>query len=157
VRSERREGLPEALLGLPEVGCLAAESGPVDFAESGEPFTIMVPEVAVEALVGIDAQKLAYDLDAQNLGVGKLRGRSALAQPSLLFEPVVYQAEDGNDEGVKIQEKISTTSGAIGSTPRVRRSSLSLNSLRKLAHGVSYFDEPHLGDGGRVARDRRLG
>ena len=38
--------------------------------------------------------------------VGELRGRTALANAKIL-EPVVYEAEDGNDEGAKIHKKTS--------------------------------------------------
>ena len=43
-------------------------------------------------------------VSGENLGLGELGGRSTLANAAS-FEPVVYQAEDGNDEGVKIHER----------------------------------------------------
>jgi hypothetical protein len=45
---------------------------------------------------------------------------------SSVFEPVVYDAEDGDDEGAKIHKKktSATLFGAIGSTLSVGRSSL---------------------------------
>jgi len=64
----------------------------------------VTPEVGEEDLLGVDAEELADDLDAQDLGVGELRLRAALAQLGFSFEPVVDEAENGDDEGAKIHE-----------------------------------------------------
>jgi hypothetical protein len=53
----------------------------------------------MERLVGIDAEKLSDDLDSENLRVGELRSGAALTQGFPIFEQVIHQAEDGNDEG----------------------------------------------------------
>ena len=58
----------------------------------------MPTEVGVEVLVGIDAQIFADDLDGQDLRVGELGLGTALAQLSS-FEPIVDEAENGDDEG----------------------------------------------------------
>ncbi len=91
----------------------------------------------MDALVGVEPQKLSDDLDGEDLGVRKFRGGAALTDtPS--FELIVYQTGDGYDEGAKIhKKKTSAASGAIESTPSVGRSSLSLKSSKKLAHWVS--------------------
>jgi hypothetical protein len=93
-------------------------------------------EVAVECLVGVKPQELAYDLDGEDLRIRELRSGSA-ASDAPPFETVVHQTEDSHDEGVKIHEKTSAASGAIESTPSVGRSSTLLKFSRKLAHGVS--------------------
>jgi hypothetical protein len=98
-------------------------------------------EVAVDILVGVDAEELADDFYGEDLCIGELRSRTAPAQATLLLlEPVVDKAEDAYDEGAKIhKKKTSVMFGAIGLTPSVGRSSLWLNpSPEKLAHGVSY-------------------
>jgi hypothetical protein len=83
-----------------------------------------------------EPQKLSDDLDSEDFRVGELGGRTALTD-TLSFELIVYQAEDGYDEGAKIQKKTSAASGAIESTPSVGRSSFSLKpSSKKRAHGA---------------------
>ncbi len=141
MRSEREKLLlPEALLELPGVGGLTGEGGAMDLAEGGEPLHVVPAEEEEEEVdvpVGVEPQELANGLDGEDLGVGELRGGSALTDtPS--FELIVYQAEDGYDEGAKIHAKTSAAPGAIESTtPRVGRSSIWLKSSKKLAHGVS--------------------
>jgi len=74
---------------------------------------------------GVYAEELAYDLEGKNLRVGDLRRRAALANAKIL-ELVVYETEDGYDEGPKIhKKKTSVPLGAIGLTPSVRGSSFS--------------------------------
>jgi hypothetical protein len=76
----------------------------MDFAQGREPLaTLVMAEVAVDSLVGVDAEELAYDLDGEDLGVGELGGRSALTN-ALSLEPVVDEAEDRDDEGAKIHK-----------------------------------------------------
>ena len=93
-----------------------------------ELFIVVLSEAAVESFVGIDAGELSDDFDSNNLGVGEFRlGGHA-------FGCGVF-----DEEAVKIRKKTSATSGAIGSTPSVGRSSLLLKSSKtKLAHRVSY-------------------
>jgi hypothetical protein len=58
-------------------------------------------EVGVEALLGVDARKLAHDdLDGQDLGIGKL-GLGAALRRLLALEPIVGEAENGRDEGAE--------------------------------------------------------
>ena len=103
----------------------------MNFAQSGEPLSVMLSEVTEDCLVGVEAEELSDELDGDGLRIGELGGRPALANTAAL-EPVVYEAEDGYDEGAKIhKKKTSATSGAIESTPSVGRSSLWLNSSRE--------------------------
>lgn len=52
--------------------------------------------------------------------------------------PLVDKTEDGDDdEGVKIQKKTSATSGAIGPTPKVGKSSALLKPQRNLHTGLA--------------------
>jgi len=85
----------------------------------------MPPEVVEDSLVGVDAKELPDDFDSEDLSVGELWG-GAMRSEGSVFDLVVDEAEDGYDEGTKIHEKTSCFFGAIGSTPRVRRSSLLL-------------------------------
>jgi hypothetical protein len=138
VRGMGEQLLPEVFLDLPEVCGLPREGGAMHRPEGREPFAVVPSEEEVDALVGVYSKELAYDLYGEDLSVGKLRSWTALAD-ALSFEPVVYEAEDANDEGAKIhKKKTSVMFGAIGLTPSVGRSSLWLKSSReKLAHGVS--------------------
>jgi len=136
VRSRREELLPNALLDLPEVGALSGEGGAVDFVQGGEPLAVMLPEVPKDRLVGVHAQELSNDLDGDGLRVRKLRRRAALANTAAL-EPIVDEAEDGNDEGAKIHERRSPLRRLVWSLPSVGRSSLWLKFSKKPAHGVS--------------------
>jgi hypothetical protein len=104
VRNEREEFLPEALLYLPKVGSLPGEGSSMYLAEGREPCTVVPLEEEVDALVGVEPQELANHFDGKNFRVGKLRRRAALAD-ALSFEPLVDEAEDGDDEGAKIHER----------------------------------------------------
>ncbi len=137
MRSPREELLPNALLDLPEVGCLAGEGGAVDFAQGGEPIAVMPSEVTKDCLVGgVHAEELSEELDGDDLRVGELGNWPALANTATL-EPVVDEAEDGNDEGAKIHERRPPLRRLVWSLPSVGRSSLLLKSSKKPAHGVS--------------------
>jgi hypothetical protein len=137
VGSEREKLLPEALLYFPEVGCLPSEGSPVHLAESRKPFSVVTTEEEVDALVGVDTEELAYDLDSEDLGIGEFRGGTALADTTP-FEPVVHETEDGNDEGAKIHRKRPPSLRLVWAPPSVGRSPLLFNLCsEKLAHGVS--------------------
>src|SRR4051812_11504290 len=109
----------------------------MDLAERGEPLGVVPPEVAADGLVGVEAEELADDLDGYDLRVGELGGRAALAY-ALAFEPIVYETEDGHDEGAKIHEKGPPSLGLVWAPSSVERSPSLFNRLQKLAHGVSY-------------------
>ena len=85
-------------------------------------------------------RKLADELYGKHLRVAQRGGGSTCSEAPEVLDVVVYEAEDGNDEGAKIHNRRPPLRlpGAIGSTPSVGRSSLSLKSSKKLAHGVSY-------------------
>jgi hypothetical protein len=106
-RSGREELLPEALFEFPEVGCLPSESGAMYLAEGGGPFAVAPPEKAVDGLIGVYAEELADDLHSEDLRVGELGRRAALANAAIL-ESVVDETEDGDDEGAKIHGRKSS-------------------------------------------------
>jgi hypothetical protein len=119
VGSEGEKLLPESFLDLPEVGCLPREGGAVDDPERREPLTVVPSEEEVDTLVGVEPQELAHDLYGEDLGVGKLRsGATPTDTPS--FELIVYEAEDGDDEGAKIHESedLLLASVGLGTTER---------------------------------------
>jgi hypothetical protein len=136
VRDERKEFLPEEFLYLPEVGRLPSEGGAMDFSEGGEPLAVMTPEVTKDPLIGVEPQKLAYDLYGEDFCVGEF-GQRTTSSKSSLFNAVVYEAEDGYDEGVKIHRKRPPLRWLVWSPPSVGRSPLLFNRSEKLAHGVS--------------------
>jgi hypothetical protein len=70
----------------------------------------VAPEVSEEFDILVHAEELAHDLDGEDFGVGELWGGAALAQWSPVLNSVVYEAEDGHDEGAKIHKKTSATS-----------------------------------------------
>ena len=92
---------------------------------------VVAPEVRKEFCVFVEPQELADDLDGEDLRVEERRGGSACSKAPELGDAVVDEAEDGDDEGVKIQKKTSATSGAIGLTPSVGRSSTLLKSSKE--------------------------
>ncbi len=69
---EREELLAEALLGLPEVGRLPREGGPMYLAEGGEPSAVVTAKEEVDVFVGIEAEELPDELDGEDLRVGEL-------------------------------------------------------------------------------------
>jgi hypothetical protein len=95
---------------------------------------VVAPEVRKELRIFVEPQELADDLYGDDLGVKERWGGSALSEAPEILESVVDEAEDGYDEGgAKIHKKTSATSGAIGLTPSVGRSSVLLKSSKKLA------------------------
>src|SRR5215207_2104401 len=112
--------LPQSLFGDPQIGRLTRESGAVHLPQGWEELPVVTPEVGEEVLLGVDAEKLADDLDGQDLRVGKLRVGTALTQLGFSFEPVVNEAEDGDDESAKIHESedLLLASVGLGATER---------------------------------------
>jgi hypothetical protein len=99
---------------------------------------VVAAEVGEELRILVEPQELADDLDGEHLGVAQRRGGSAPSEAPEASDTVVYEAEDGHDEGAKIHKKTSATSlWCYWSTPSVGRSSLLLKPSKKLAHGVS--------------------
>ena len=93
---------PQPLFEDPKVGHLAREGGAVHSAQSREPLAVVTSKVGVKVLLGVYPQELAHHLDGQNFGVAKLGRRTTLARRFLSLDPIVGQAENGDDEGVKI-------------------------------------------------------
>jgi hypothetical protein len=136
IRSEGQKLLPEIFFDLPEVSRLAAEGGAMDLVQGGEPLTVVTPEVTEDRLVGVQAKKLTNDFDGENFGVRKFRQRTTRSETSVLGS-VVYETEDGDDEGAKIHERRPPLRWLVWSLPSVVRSSLFFKFSTKLAHGVS--------------------
>jgi hypothetical protein len=138
MRDEGEKLLPEELLYLPKIGRLSAEGGAMHPQEVWEEMGVVAPEVRKEFCVFVYAEELTDDLYGDDFRVVECCGGSALSETSEVSDVVIYEAEDGYDEGVKIhKKKTSAMSGAIGSTPSVGRSSLSFKSSKIRAHGVS--------------------
>jgi len=101
----------------------------------------VTPKVGEEVLLRVDAEELADDLaddlDGDDLRVGELRLGTALAQLGFSFEPVVDEAENGDDEDAKIHERRPPSLRLVWALPSVRRSRSLFNHSEKLAHGVS--------------------
>jgi hypothetical protein len=137
VRGLGQELLPEELLGLPEVGRLPGEGGAMHQHQVREEVSVVAPEVRKELRVFVEPQELSDDLDGKDFRVAERWGGSASSEAPEVLESVVCEAKDGYDEGAKIQQKTTATSGAIGLTLSVGRSSSLLKSSKKLAHRVS--------------------
>ena len=137
VRSETEKFLPEVLLELPEIGSLSGKGGTMHFAEGGEPFPIMSPELTKDCLLSVEPQELPYHLDGEDFRVRKF-GQGATRSESSIFDSVVYEAEDGDDEGVKIHGKRPPSLRLVWAPPSVGRSPSLFNRSQKPAHGVSF-------------------
>jgi hypothetical protein len=100
---------------------------------------VVAPEVGKELCIFVEPQELTDHLDGEHFRVGERWGGSTLSEAPELSDAVVDEAEDGDDEGVKIHKKktSATSLWCYWSTPSVGRSSPSLKSSNKLAHGVS--------------------
>ena len=103
-----RQVAPQALLDLPQVGGLAREGGAVHAGERREEVGVVAAEVAVDALVGGDAQERAHALDGQHLAVGQGRRRAAGPQPLVVqavLHGVVDPAERDYNELVQVHRE----------------------------------------------------
>jgi hypothetical protein len=69
----------------------------------------VAPVVLEEFRVFVALQGLAYHLDGEHLRVEERLGGSACSQAPEVFDSVVYEAEDGDDESAKIREMTSPT------------------------------------------------
>jgi len=104
VRGIDQELLPDEFLGFPEVCRLAREGGAVHSREVREEVGVVTPEVGEELCIFVESQELTDDLDGEDFGVAERGGGSACSEASEVGYAVVYKAEDGDDEGVKIHE-----------------------------------------------------
>jgi hypothetical protein len=77
---------------------------------------VAAPEVRKELRVFVEPQELADDLDGKDFGVAERGSGSAPSEAPEVLESVIYEAEDGYDEGAKIHERRPPLrlSGAIG-------------------------------------------
>ena len=70
---------------------------------------VVAPEVRRELRILVKPQELAYDLDGQGLRVEERRRRSTLSEASELSDAVVYEPEDGYDEGALRSTRAETS------------------------------------------------
>jgi hypothetical protein len=89
VRTLGQELLPEDLLELPEVCCLPGEGGAMHSPQVREEVGVVAPEVCKELCIFVDPQKLAYDLDGDDLGVAERWGGSATSETTEILDAVV--------------------------------------------------------------------
>src|SRR5215204_733294 len=64
----------------------------------------------MQALIRVEAEELADDLDRQHLAVGVDRRRATLTQPTFaaqVADKVVHEAKDGDDEGLQVHGRPS--------------------------------------------------
>ncbi len=61
----------------------------------------MPPEVGQELRILVYPQKLADDFNGENFRGAQRCGGSACSEPPEVSDAVIYEAEDGYDEGVK--------------------------------------------------------
>src|SRR5215212_1022203 len=101
-RSSWQRGAPLSSRGwLPVPG----EGGPMYVQEVREVVGVVAPEVGKEFRVFVESQKLADDLDGDDFGVAERGGGSAPSEAPEVGNAVVYEAEDGYDEGAKIHKR----------------------------------------------------
>jgi hypothetical protein len=109
-------------------------------AEAWEEVSVVAPEVGKELRIFVEPQELTDELDGEHFRIPERRwgGSSAPSEAPEVGDTVVYEAEDGDDEGVKIRKKTSSTSlRCYWSTPSVGRYYLWFKPSKKRAHGVS--------------------
>jgi hypothetical protein len=91
VGGEREELLPEALLGLPEVGCLSREGGPMHLVAQGrEPSAVVTAKEEVDVLVVVSRPRnspttsMVRTSASESLGAGpRLLMRCPLSRSSM--------------------------------------------------------------------------
>lgn len=105
--------LPEALLDAPQVGGLPGERGAIDGAQPGEAVGVVGAEVGVDRLIGGQAEEGADDLNGHGRPLGSIAvmedRRGAPLTHALTAEPVINQAEHGDEEGATIHRTTSMT------------------------------------------------
>jgi hypothetical protein len=101
-------------------------------SEVREEVGVVATEVGEDLRVFIEPQELTDDLDGDNLRVKECGSGSACSEASELSDTIVYEAEDGDDEGAKIHESgdLLLASVGLGATER-REVSLSIQPFRK--------------------------
>src|SRR5215211_858007 len=92
-------------------------------------------EVGEELRIFVEPQELADHLDGEDFGVAELWGGSAPSEAPEVSGTVVDEAEDGDDEGAKIQKKTSATFlWCYWSTPSVHGGLLRCSGLQRNVH-----------------------
>jgi hypothetical protein len=132
VGSLGQELLPEVLFDLPEVGRLPAEGGAMNHQEVREVVGVVAPEVGKEVRIFVESQELADDLDGEHFGVAERWGGSTCSETPEISDAVVYEAEDGYDEGVKIHESEDLLLASVG---------LGTTERREVSHFIQPFGE----------------
>jgi hypothetical protein len=101
---------------------------------------VVAPEVGKELRIFIESQKLANDLDGEHFRVRERGGGSAPSEAPEVLESVIYEAEDGYDEGAKIHKKKTSATSLwcyLVNTERREVFSLAQVLKEKPAHGVN--------------------
>jgi hypothetical protein len=96
-------------------------------------------KVVVETLVGVDAQELSDNLYGEDLWVGEL-GSGTAPSDVPIFDLIIDEAEDGNDEGVKIHLRRPPLHPVLLDQRRAYGGLLFGSSpQKKRAHGIRYL------------------
>jgi hypothetical protein len=74
-------------------------------SEVREEVGVVAPEVCKELRILVYTQELADDLDGEHFRTTERGGRPAPSEMSKVLDPVVDEAEVGNDEGAKIHKR----------------------------------------------------
>jgi hypothetical protein len=140
VGNEEEKLLPETLLSFPQVGGLPGEGGAMHTFEVREEVGVVASEVRKEFRVFIEPQELTDDLDSEYFAVAESRSGSAYSEAPELSDAVVYEAEDGHDEGAKIHKKKTSTTSLwcyLANTERREVFSLAQVFTRNLHTGLA--------------------
>ena len=78
-------------------------------SEVREEVGIVPTEIRKEFFVFVESKELTDDLDGDDLRVKERRGGSALSQAPGVLDAVVYEAEDGYDEGALRSTRAETS------------------------------------------------
>lgn len=108
-------------------------------SEVWEEVSVVAPEVGKELCIFVEPQELSDDFDGEHFRIEERWSGPAPSEAPEIGDTVVYEAEDGDDKGVKIHKKTSSTSLWCywDRAPSLGRSSLWFKSSKKLAHGVN--------------------
>ena len=99
----------------------------------------MTAEIAVDSFVGFDAEELSYDLYGEDLCVGEF-GSGTAPSDVPIFDLIIDEAEDGNDEGVKIHLRRPPLHPVLLDQRRAYGGLLFGSSpQKKRAHGIRYL------------------
>ena len=94
----------------------------MELTNRGEKVWVVAREEAVESFVRVNAQELSDDLYGKRLRIRELGAWAASTQRRALLEPIVYEAEDGDDEGANIHGWGPPLRALIGGLDTTKRS-----------------------------------